>query len=89
MTSLTMTQVNPPGRPPGGRINVKVEPSNRIGHGRFGVFVEVNDHYAIDDTGPTAGEQLMGLLEDNFDSSLGRSDGIIDHLMSLIVNLED
>ena len=84
-----MTQNDPKGRPPGGRINVKVEPSNRIGHGRLGVFVDVNDHYAIDDTGPKAGERLMGLLEDNFDSSLSRSDGIIDHLMSLAVSLED
>ena len=37
MTSLTMTQVDPEGRLPVGRINVKVEPSNRIGQGRLGV----------------------------------------------------
>ena len=89
MTSLTMTQIDPEGRPPGGRINVKVEPSKLIGHGRLGVFIEVNDHYTIDDTSPKAGERLVGLLEDNFDSSLSRSDGIIDHLMSLAVELED
>ena len=88
MTSLTMTQVDPEGRPPGGRINVKVEPSNRIGQGRLGVFVEVNDHYAIDNTSPSAGKQLMRLLDDNFDSSLSRSDGFVDHLMSLAVSME-
>lgn len=88
MTSLTMTQVDPDGRPPGGRINVKVEPSNRIGQGRLGVYVEVNDHYAIDDTSPSAGEQLTRLLEGNFDESLSRSDGIVDHLMSLAVSME-
>ncbi|MDE0622436.1 MAG: hypothetical protein OXH83_12275 [Bryobacterales bacterium] len=88
MTSLTMTQVDPEGRPPGGRVNVKVEPSNRIGQGRLGVYVEVNDHYAIDDTSPSAGKQLMRLLKDNFDESLSRSDGIIDHLMSLAVSTE-
>ena len=88
VTSLTMTQVDPEGRPSGGRINVKVEPSSRIGQGRLGVYVEVNDHYAIDDTSPSAGKQLMRLFEDNFDASLSRSDGIIDHLMSLAVSLE-
>ena len=85
MTSLTMSQIDPEGRPPGGRINVKVEPSNRIGHGRLGVFVTANDHYAIDDTSPESGERLMRLFEDNFDTSLRRSDGIIDHIMSLAV----
>ena len=83
MTSLTMTQCNPEGRPPGGSINVKVEPSNRIGQGRFGVYVRVNDHYAIDDTGPDSGQRLIGLFEANFEKSLSRSDGIIDHIMSL------
>ena len=34
MTSLIMSQIRPEGRPPGGRINVKVEPSSRIGDGR-------------------------------------------------------
>lgn len=83
MTSLTMTQVNPEGRPVGGRINVKVEPSNRVGQGRCGVFVEVNDHYVIDASGPDAGKRLMRLFEGNFDKSLMRSDRIVDHIMSL------
>ena len=83
MTSLTMTRGNPEGRPAGGRINVTVEPSNRIGQGRFGVYVRVNDHYAINDTGLGAGQPLIRLFEDNFDTSLRRSDGIIDHIMSL------
>ena len=47
MTSLTMSQVRPAGRPRGGSINVKVEPSRRIGEGRLGIFVEVNDHYLV------------------------------------------
>ena len=83
MTSLTMSQINPEGRPTGGRINVKVEPSNKIGEGRLGVYVQVNDHYAIDDTSPGAGERLIGLLENNFDTSLNRSNSIVDHIMSL------
>ena len=88
MTSLTMTQVDPEGRPKGGRINVKVEPSNRIVQERLGVYVEVNDHYAINDTSPSAGERLMKLFEDNFDMSLRRSDDIIDHIMSLAMSQE-
>ena len=83
MTSLTMTKGYPEGRPTGGCINVKVEPSNRIGQGRLGVYVEVNDHYANDGTDPGAGVRLIGLLEDNFDTSISRSDRIIDHVMSL------
>ena len=83
MTSLTMSQINPEGRPKGGRINVKVEPSNKIDQGRLGVDVQVNDHYTIDDASPGAGERLIGLLENNFDTSLNRSNSIVDHIMSL------
>ena len=88
MTSLTMTQVDPEGRPAGGRINVKVEPSIRIGNGRTGVFVGVNDHYAADDAQPSAAGRLMDLLEGNFQTSLSRSEQIIDHIMSLVANRE-
>ena len=83
MTSLRMSQLEPKGRPSGDKINVTVEPSARIGEGRTGVFVNVNDHYVIDETGPIAGTGLMNLLEKNFDASLKRSDDIIDHIMSL------
>ena len=85
MTSLTMSQVSPQGRPTGGKINVTVEPSNRIDQG-LGVYVRVNDHYANDDASPGAGERLMGLFADNFDTSLKRSDSIVDHIMSLAVS---
>lgn len=88
MTSLTMTQVDPVGRPTSGRINVKVEPSIRVGDGRSGVFVGVNDHYAVDDAGPGAAGRLMKLLEENFQTSLSRSEQIIDHIMSLATNRE-
>ena len=88
MTSLTMSQIDPEGRPKGGRINVKVEPSSRIGQGRLGVYVQVNDHYAINDTGPGTGERLMKLFEDNFDTSLSRGDDIVDHIMSLAMSQE-
>ncbi len=88
MTSLTMSQVDPEGRPKGGRLNVTVEPSNRIGHGRAGVYVRVNDHYSIDDSGPGALERLMELFEADFEASLKRSDILIDHIMSMAVSRE-
>ena len=83
MTSLSMSQIGPPGRAPGGRINVTVEPSNQIDDPRLGVYVGINDHYPIDETSPGTGERLMGVLEENFDVSLRRSEAIIDHVMSL------
>ena len=83
MTSLTMSQVAPHGRPTGGQINITVEPSHRIGKGRTGVYVRVNDHYAIDNAELETAERLMELFEINFDPSLERSNGIIDHIMSL------
>ena len=88
MTSLTMSQTDPEGRPEGGRINVTVEPSNRIGHGALGIYVRVNDHYAIDKTGPGTTESLIDLFENNFDGSLRRSDDIVDHIMSLSASQE-
>lgn len=82
MTSLTMSQLDPPGRAAGGRINVTVEPSNRTGDPRSGVYVGVNDHYPIDETDPTTGRSI-GIIEENFGASLKRSDELIDHVMSL------
>ncbi len=83
MTSLTMSQRRPEGRPEGGNINVKVEPSNRIGQEGRGVYVAVNDHYAGDESEFGSAGQLTGILDDNFETSLERSEGIIDHIMSL------
>lgn len=88
MKSLTMSRNDPKGRPPGDQINIRVEPSNHIGQGRYGVYVDVNDHYATDDTAPGAGERLMMRLEESFEASLKRSDGVIDHIMSLAENRE-
>ena len=83
MTSLKMTQFDPEGRPAGGRINVTVEPSNRVGDGRTGVYVAVNDHYAIGNSEPGTAGRMMEMFEANFVASLHRSEQIIDHIMSL------
>lgn len=83
LASLTMRQSKVEDRPTGGQINVKVEPSNRIGNGQTGVYVQVNDHYQIDESRADGREKLLRLLEDGFDQSIQRADSIVDHLMSL------
>ena len=87
LTSLTMSQLCPEGRLKGGSINVTIEPSVRVGEN--GIFMRVNDHYAIENTGPGASERLIKLFEVNFDTSLRRSDEIIDQIMSLAKSRED
>ena len=84
LTSLTMSQINPEGRSAGGRINVKVEPSVRIGDGRTGVFIGVNDHYTLADADLGSATRSMELLGSNFETSMNRSESIIDHIMSLV-----
>ena len=84
MTSLTMTQVNITGRTSEGRINVTVQPSNRVGQGETGIYVEVNDHYAVQDRkSRNATNDILDLLENEFEESLLRSERIIDNLMAL------
>ena len=84
MTSLTMTQVNIEGRSPGGRISVTVQPSSRVGQDGTGVYVEVNDHYAVEDPkSRKATSDIIDLLENDFEESVLRSEHIIDNLMSL------
>ncbi len=84
MTSLRMSQVKIEGRPPEDQINVTVEPSIPIvGQGRCGVYVHVNDHYTTGNSGSEAGEHLMKRLESDFEVSLERGNGIVDHVMSL------
>ena len=83
MTSLTMSQIDPEGRPLGGRINVKVEPSLRVGEGQTGVYVNVNDHYQGNTDPNATTDTLIPLLDGNYETSIRRSDTIIDHIMGL------
>ena len=84
MTSLTMTQVNVEGRPPDGLINVTVQPSKRVGQDSTGIYVDVNDHYTVEDRkSKEATTQVVNLLELEFEKSLLRSEQIIDNIMSL------
>lgn len=82
-TSLTMTQVSLDGRPEGDRINVTVEPSIMVGHGRTGVYVGVNNHFVHRGVDGTSTREVVALLKEHFASSIHFSDGIIDHVMSL------
>ena len=86
MTSLTMRGSRPDGRLPGGQINVTVEPSVRIDEGRSGIYVHVNDHYAMDDTARDGRAKLFGFLEDGFELSIRRADDIVNHVMSLAID---
>ena len=84
VSSLKMSRGGPENRPASDLITVTVEPSNKVGHGRLGVYVGINDHYTIDDSKPGSAMRLMDLLDDNFEKSLRRSDDVIDHIMSLV-----
>ena len=84
MTSLTMTQVNIEGRPSGGQINVTVQPSTRVGKNTSGIYVEVNDHFAIADRdSKSATSDVVDMLEEEFENSILRAEQIIDTLMEL------
>lgn len=82
-TSLTMTQVSPDDRPENDRINVTVEPSGLVGHGRTGVYVRVNNHFVRQEVDGAGTREVLALLKKHFESSIHFSDGIIDHVMSL------
>ncbi len=53
------------------------------------MYARVNDHYAAADGRPGGNAELMGCLHDRFEESIRRSDGIIDHVMSLSKGTED
>ena len=84
LTRLQISQLAPRGRRSGDRINVQVEPSNRVGREGTGVFVSVNDHFVAGSGAPPMGaDGLMKVLGEEFSPSLKRSEGIVDHIMSL------
>ncbi len=80
LLSLKMIQNDIPDRP-GGKIQVRVEPSVKIA---IGVFVEVNDHYQAPTSDLTKlNAEIVGDLEKNWDNSIEKSESIVDQLMSL------
>jgi hypothetical protein len=83
LLSLTLVQKDVEDRP-AGWVQAKVEPSMRIGHGQTGIFMEVNDHYQLEDPSrATDAIEIIEILRNKFDSSMQNSDRIIDQIMSL------
>ena len=83
MTSLSMQQRTVDDRAEG-FIQAKVSPSNRIGQGLTGIYMQVNDHYEVEKPDEVAGSQeIVDKLEDRFEPSLERSEWIIDQIMAL------
>jgi hypothetical protein len=64
-----------------GWIQAKIEPSQAIGKGETGIFMEINDHYQFKDT--TDAVVMMAILQERFEPSIANSDNIIDQIMSL------
>lgn len=83
MTSLTMEQRLVDDRPKG-RIRARIEPSAKIKDGISGIFVEINDHFEVDNADLVVGcEEIINILETRFDASIERSEWIIDQVMGL------
>jgi hypothetical protein len=68
---------------PIGWIQTKIEPSNRIGGGRTGIFMEINDHYELPQEQSTNPIAMMTMLAERWDRSIKNSEGIIDTIMAL------
>jgi hypothetical protein len=82
MRSLTMEQRDLDDRKKG-YVRAKVEPSDHIKN-EVGISMEMNDHYEVEDPAKNQGcEELIGLLERQFDISIKRSEWIIDQIMAL------
>ena len=70
-------------RPVLDEINTIVRPSIQLKDKNRGIFVQVNDHYTADSTNSSSSMQLSEVFSEKFESSIERSEAIIDHVMSL------
>jgi hypothetical protein len=83
LQSLTLIQRDVEGRPHGW-IQAKVEPSAKVGLAQTGIYMEVNDHYEIENwNAPKDALDIIRILERNFDTSIATSESIINQIMSL------
>jgi hypothetical protein len=79
---LSLTMYQPRTDRPKGHLQITAQPSQRIARA-FGVFFQVNDHYEVASRENLAGcEEIMQLLDKNFESSLERSDRILDQVLT-------
>jgi hypothetical protein len=81
LLSLTMTQRNLSDRP-SGWFQVKVEPSNVIGGGRTGIYMELNDHYDLARRAEGTTE-IVEIVRTRFDSSIERAESVVDQVVGL------
>ena len=81
LRSLSMEQRNLSDREHG-HIRAKVEPSTIVHNG---IYMEINDHYQIaDENNATTSQEIIQLLSANFESSINRSEWIIDQIMAIV-----
>lgn len=81
LMSISMRQASKTDRPTG-YIQTRVQPSQE--NPESGVFVEVNDHYEIKEKESTLGcKKIMDLFNENYHTSLKRSEWIVDQVMRL------
>jgi hypothetical protein len=64
-----------------GWVQARIEPSQAIGKGETGIFMEINDHYQQKES--TDALAMMKILQDRFDASIAAADSIVDQIMSL------
>ncbi len=82
LRSLTVEQRGLNDRPKG-HIQAKIEPSLKI-EDNAGIYMSINDDFSVEDPDKIIGcNEIMDLLHDNFDASMRRAEGIINHIMSL------
>jgi len=80
LRSLTMEDRNLDDRN-NGYIRALIEPSEIV---KFGIFVRVNDHYQLNEPDKVVGcNEIIDILNNNFEESLKRSDWIINQIMEL------
>lgn len=85
LISLKMQQNRDEGEPTG-YIQVRIEPSGRIRG--TGIFMEINNHYAIKDGSPIAADasEILSLLSNEWERANACAEGIIDQIMALVPN---
>ena len=63
-----------------GCIRADIRPSKTKNNS---IWMEINDHYIVKDENLTGNDQIINLLESNFEKSIERSEGIINQIMEM------
>ncbi len=79
MRSLTIEEARQDGRK--GYLRVQVQPSSRI---TFGVFVDINDHYQLEEGEPKPGtDEVLAILAKDYNNSIKRGVSIAEHVVRM------